>query len=230
MKKILPIVSLALPAILSAQLGGLLNAPKLNTSNVDNFVKEVDAFEVRVDTATNLLYTATDIFFVSVDSFKTLPPMEKMWNDVKTDIKNAATDEMKTAAQQGYLKYAQNITSRKDKLDEIWQDNTVRNELLGYLIGRKEMLNIVKDSLLKAIEIDEKAVMDYEAIVSKGTTAVTDLTNQIAANPMSIASAKPVLDKGKTALSSIAEIKKDVEEHIKLAKYIVEKIKEALGG
>jgi hypothetical protein len=230
LKKIFPLISLALPAILSAQLGGLLNAPKLNTSNVDNFVKEVDAFEVKVDTATNLLYSATDIFFVSVDSFKTLPTMEKMWNDVKTDIKNAATDEMITAAQQGYLKYAQNITSRKDKLDELWQDNTIRNELLGYLIGRKEMLNIVKDSLLKAIEIDEKAVMDYEAIISKGSTAVTDLTNQIAANPMSVASAKPVLDKGKTALSSMAEIKKDVEEHIKLAKYIVEKIKEALGG
>lgn len=230
MKKMVLLIAVVLPVILSAQLGGLLNAPKLNTADVDKFVQEVGIFETTVDTATNLLYSATDIFFVSVDSFKTLPPMEKLWTDVKTDIKSAATDEMKTAAQQGYVKYAQNITTRKDKLDELWQDNSVRNELLGYLVGRKDMLTTVKDSLLKAVDIDEKALQRYDEVYNAGKAAVDDLVKQTTANPATLLSAKSTLEKGKSALQSIVEIKKDVEEHVKLAKYIVEKIKEAIAG
>lgn len=228
MKKTMVLVLLVLPMTIFAQLGGLLKAPKLNTREVDDFVTQVDNFEVQVDSATDLLHTATEFFFNSVDSFKTLPTMEKVWNTVKSDIKSAATDEMKSAAKQGYVKYAQNIASRKDKFGEYWESSDIRSELLSYLGNRQEMLSSVLDSLEKAVEIDTRAVERYDEIFTAGKTAVTDLTSQIAANPASVLTGKSVLDKGKNALESIQEIKKDIEEHIDLAKYIIERIKEIL--
>lgn len=226
MKRIMVLALLVVPMTVFAQLGGLLNAPKLNTKQVDDFVVQVDNFEVQVDSATDLLYTATEVFFNSVDSFKTLPTMEKVWNTIKTDIKNAATDEMKDAAKQGYVKYAQNITSRKDKFSEYWESSDVRSELLSYLGDRQDMLTSVLDSLNKAVETDTRALERYDDIYNTGKTAVEDLTSQIAASPASALSGKSVLEKGKNALASLQEIKKDVEEHVDLAKYIIERIKE----
>lgn len=228
MKKNLVVFFAVLPVTLFAQLGGLLNAPKLNTKQVDDFVTQVDNFEVQVDSATDLLYTATEVFFNSVDSFKTLPTMENVWNTVKTDIKNAASDEMKAAAKQGYVKYAQNIVSRKDKFGEYWEQSDVRSELLSYLGDRQDMLAGVLDSLQQAVETDERALGRYDEVYNGLVTALEDLGNQVKDNPASLLSAKPVIEKGNKAKESIQEIKKDVEEHVDLAKYIIERIKEVL--
>ena len=226
MKKILLLLALVIPLTAMAQLGGLLKTPKLNTRKVEVFTEEVKIFEAKVDTAGDLLYTATDKFFAILDSAITLPSLSEVWTEVKAGLKSAATEEAKTAAEGGYLKYLNDTDARKATLDSLWLDDTVRTAIVGHLINQKDNLVPVKDELETALQVDKAAIGRYDKIFNAGKAAITDLTNQIAANPLAAVSTKPVLDEGKEALRTFPTLKKTANRHVKLATYILDKIKE----
>jgi len=225
-KKILLLLALVIPLTAMAQLGGLLKTPKLNTRKVEVFTEEVKIIEAKVDTAGDLLYTAMDKFFAILDSAITLPSLSEVWTEVKADLKSAATEEAKTAAEEGYLKYLNDTDARKATLDSLWLDDTVRTAIVGHLINQKDNLVPVKDELESALQVDKAAIGRYDEIFNAGKAAITDLANQIAANPLAAVSAKPVLDEGKEALKTFPTLKKTANRHVELATYILDKIKE----
>lgn len=225
MKKALILLALAIPILAVAQLGNLVKTPKLDTEKVEDFTAEVEVFESKVDTAGDKLYTATDDFFAIVDSVTDLPAMNELWSDVKSDVKSAVTDEAKEAAEEGFTQYISDTEARKSTLDELWEDNAVRTEIIGHLISEKDALGPIQDDIEAALEMDKAAIGSYDELYKEGKEAVDDLAGQIAEKPLAAAGAKPVLEAGKDALETAKETKDLAQQHIELATYILDKIK-----
>lgn len=226
MRKALFLLALIIPLTAVAQLGGLIKTPKLDTKKVAEFTEEVKIFESKVDTAGDLVYTATDKFFAILDSVITLPSLSEVWTEVKADLKSAVAEETRAAAEEGYLKYLNDTDTRKATLDSLWQDNTVRTEIVGYLLNQKDNLVPIKGDLESARQMDQAALERYDEIFNAGKAAITDLADQIAANPLAAVSAKPVVAEGKEALKTFPTLKETANRHVELATYILNKIKE----
>jgi chromosome segregation ATPase len=156
--------------------------------------------------------------------------MTELWEGVKDDLESAINEEKEALAEEGLVQYVQETDDRKGALDELWEDNTVRTEIINHLITQKESLAPIAENLEAALTLDKEALGTYDEVYKSGSAAVSDLTKQIAAAPAAAVKAKPVLDEGKNALEDLKSIKENVEAHIELATYILDKIKVALGG
>ncbi|MBN2378884.1 hypothetical protein JXM67_03680 [candidate division WOR-3 bacterium] len=225
MKKTLVLAALILPVIAAAQLGGLVKTPKLDTDKVEDFVAETANFETKVDTAGDKLYSATDEFFAIVDSVTDLPTLTETWEGVKSDIKSAVTEEKQEAAEEGLVNYLKETGDRKNSFDELWQDNTVRTEIINHFTSEKESLEPIMNELQAALDMDKSALGMYDEIYKAGKDAVADLANQIKEAPLAAASGKKVLDEGNDALDTLTNTKEVAEQHVELATYILDKIK-----
>jgi len=214
------------PLAVSAQLGGLVKTQKLDTKKVETFVDETEALETQVDSAGDLLYAATDEFFAIVDSAITLPSLSEAWSDVKSDLNSAVSEEKEKAAQENYLNYLKETDARKSTLDSLWEDNTVRQQILTHLVGQKDNLAPIKDSLERALEKDKAALTSYDEVYTAGKSAVSDLISQVTQQPLAAASAKSVLEEGKQALTTLPTLKETATRHVELASYILDKLKE----
>jgi len=228
MKKILILVVALLPLVGIAQLGNILKVPDIDTDEVEGFVDQVGNFESKMDSSGNLLYSSTDAFFTIVDSVTDLPTMTELWEGVKDDLESAINEEKEELAQEGFVQYVQETDERKDALDELWQDNTVRTEIINHLVGQKDNLAPIMENLEAALTLDKEALGTYDEIFTEGNEAVTDLGKQIAEKPAAALKAKPVLEEGKEALEDLKNIKEVGEQHIELATYIIDKIKTAI--
>jgi antirestriction protein len=187
-------------------------AGNLNTAATDDFVNAVKDVESKVDEAGQLLDNAVNTFFGMLDSIVELPKISTPKEEVMAALESATKKKDIEAAKELYDKYLAELAERDKALEEMWSNSEVKQEIVTYFSNRKEMAISIKDNVQKAVALDVEAIKSLTDLPSKGQTAVTDLTNQISADPTVALQAKKVITAVKESIDAIKAIKENAEQ------------------